>query len=339
MNIQISIIIPIYNVEKYIRKCVDSILNQSFKSFELILIDDGSDDKSGEICDEYSKCDSRVRVIHKENTGSANSRNIGIKEAKGKYICFVDSDDWIEKDMLKDTNSLAEEYESDIVISGIYLDRVSQEGRIIDYQINNSEFSIWDTEEKLRKNIIKLFPNALINSSCNKLYKRKTILDNNVSFIDTNVGEDTSFNLDIIKYSRSIIVTDKAYYHYMRYEGIKTLTGRLHKDAFKRYLEIHNQMNDLFNEWGVINSNIENEINKTMFSQYFATILKIINCDSKVYSYKTKRQLLNEALNRERIINTFNYSQPTSCNEAIFRMLIKKRLYLLTMLALKIKGN
>ena len=103
MNIQISIIIPIYNVEKYIRKCVDSILNQSFKSFELILIDDGSDDKSGEICDEYSKCDSRVRVIHKENTGSANSRNIGIKEAKGKYICFVDSDDWIEKDMLKDT--------------------------------------------------------------------------------------------------------------------------------------------------------------------------------------------------------------------------------------------
>ncbi|MCB8516908.1 glycosyltransferase, partial [Enterococcus durans] len=96
---EISIIVPIYNVEQYLRKCVDSILAQTFTDFEVILVDDGSPDNSGAICDEYAKLDSRVRVIHKENGGLSDARNAGIEIAKGKYLGFVDSDDFIDKDM------------------------------------------------------------------------------------------------------------------------------------------------------------------------------------------------------------------------------------------------
>lgn len=98
MNELISIIIPVYNVEKYIGKCIDSLIKQKYDNLEIILIDDGSSDNSGEICDKYAKKDKRIKVIHKKNSGQADSRNIGISKASGKYIGFVDSDDYIDKD-------------------------------------------------------------------------------------------------------------------------------------------------------------------------------------------------------------------------------------------------
>jgi len=99
MNPKISIIVPVYKVEQYIHKCIDSILNQTLNDFELILVNDGSPDQCGQICDEYAKCDSRIKVIHKENGGQASARNMGLDIATGEYIGFVDSDDWIEPDM------------------------------------------------------------------------------------------------------------------------------------------------------------------------------------------------------------------------------------------------
>lgn len=101
MNPEISIIVPVYNVEKYLKRCIDSILNQSFENFELILVDDGSTDNSGKIVDEYEGIDKRIRVIHKQNGGQGSARNRGLDIAKGNYIGFVDSDDWIHRDMYK----------------------------------------------------------------------------------------------------------------------------------------------------------------------------------------------------------------------------------------------
>ena len=99
MNIpQISVIVPVYNVEKYLTQCIESILSQTYQEFELLLIDDGSEDNSGSICDHYSNIDSRVHVFHKENGGVSSARNMGIEHAKGEWVCFVDSDDWIDKD-------------------------------------------------------------------------------------------------------------------------------------------------------------------------------------------------------------------------------------------------
>lgn len=118
MSYKLSIIIPIYKVEPYLHKCINSILAQTFADFELILVDDGSPDKCGEICDEYAKRDTRIKVIHKENGGVSAARNAGLEIAQGEYIGFVDSDDYIEKDMYEILYKLSKEYDADIVECG-----------------------------------------------------------------------------------------------------------------------------------------------------------------------------------------------------------------------------
>lgn len=116
----ISIIVPVYNVEKYLKECIDSVISQTYKNLEIILVDDGSTDKSGEICDEYSKKDSRIKVIHKENGGLSDARNVALDIAKGEYIGFVDSDDYVEKDMFETLYKLAEEHNTEISSISFY---------------------------------------------------------------------------------------------------------------------------------------------------------------------------------------------------------------------------
>ena len=115
---ELSVIVPVYKVEKYLSKCIDSILAQTFTDFELILIDDGSPDRCGEICDEYAAKDSRIIVIHQQNKGVSAARNAGLEIAKGKYIGFVDSDDWIEPEMYQILIATANETASELVICG-----------------------------------------------------------------------------------------------------------------------------------------------------------------------------------------------------------------------------
>lgn len=113
---KVTIIVPVYNVEKYLTCCIGSILSQSFKDFELLLIDDGSSDLSGEICDDYVEKDARIRVFHKENGGVSSARNLGLENAQGEWICFIDSDDWVEVDFLKELI----QYDSfDLVVGGL----------------------------------------------------------------------------------------------------------------------------------------------------------------------------------------------------------------------------
>ena len=120
MQPKVSIIVPIYNVEKYIHKCIDSILSQTFTDFELILVDDGSPDKCGEICEQYALKDNRIKVVHKENGGLSDARNAGIDVASGKYIYFIDSDDWISPNSIISLLNFAEDNQCEIVQGGFY---------------------------------------------------------------------------------------------------------------------------------------------------------------------------------------------------------------------------
>lgn len=115
MSELVSVVVPVYNVEKYLARCLDSIIAQTYKNLEIILIDDGSTDSGGKICDDYAARDSRIRVIHQENVGLAEVRNVGIREAKGEYLQFVDSDDWVEPELVETCYKLSQEYDADIV--------------------------------------------------------------------------------------------------------------------------------------------------------------------------------------------------------------------------------
>lgn len=166
---ELSIIVPVYKVEKYLPKCIDSILAQTFRDFELILIDDGSPDNCGAICDEYAARDSRIKVIHQKNTGVSAARNAGLDIASGTYLGFVDSDDWIEPEMYATMIATAKEKQVDVVVCGLRY--VDEEGTLLHYGLEtNGEYS--------RDGMIsELFgtPNQLGGGNVNKLFSAAKI--------------------------------------------------------------------------------------------------------------------------------------------------------------------
>ena len=167
---EISIVVPVYNVEKYLQECIDSIMAQSFTNFELILVDDGSGDRSGEICDIYSQKDARVKVIHKSNGGLSSARNAGIHIAKGEYIGFVDSDDCIEKEMFAELYKAVRKYQSDIAVCSFA--QIDENGR------RGEHFSDFDTEMILsrmqaQEKYFQGYAQSMIYTvAWNKLYRR-----------------------------------------------------------------------------------------------------------------------------------------------------------------------
>lgn len=209
MNPEISIIVPVYNVEKYLKRCIDSILNQSFENFELILVDDGSTDNSGKIVDEYEGIDKRIRVIHKENGGQGSARNRGLDIAKGNYIGFVDSDDWIHRDMYKILYENITKYNAEI-------------SQINHYPSNNymKDDYIKEYNVEVVDNVLKEFGNCtsfellLYIFVWNKLYSANIWKE--VRFPENKFAEDLRVIYKIYDKSNKIIkIGCKLYYYYM----------------------------------------------------------------------------------------------------------------------------
>lgn len=218
---KISIIVPVYNVEKYLNRCVDSIINQTYENLEIILVNDGSTDKSSEICDMYSKRDNRIKVIHKKNGGLSSARNAGLDIASGLYIGFVDSDDWISNDMYEHLYSIIEEYECDIAKCDALYTRATS--------INNK------TTEKQKIEVIKddeaikkLLETSTMLSVCKRLYKASLFIG--VRFPHGKINEDFVPSYNLFKKSNFIVISNlKKYYYYMR-EGSITKSGLSEKD-------------------------------------------------------------------------------------------------------------
>lgn len=211
-NPYVSVIVPIYNVEKYINKCLDSLVNQTLKNIEIILIDDGSKDKSGEILDNYSKKYKNIIVKHIENGGVSNARNIGISLAKGKYIGFIDSDDYIELDMFEKMYNSALKYDSDIVAADVDIVYPNYNKEISSGIVNCTK------KDKETKN------NILINSYAviwNKIYKKSLI--EGIKFKDKcNFSEDVEFLYKVLPLAYTFSAVNKPLYHYVQREGSLT---------------------------------------------------------------------------------------------------------------------
>ena len=147
----ISVIVPFYNAEQHIAHCIESILSQTFKYFELVLVNDGSIDNSAKICYQYSQNDSRINYLEKENGGPGSARNLGIKEAKGEYVYFVDGDDWIEEDLLEVCWNVLKSERPDIIIFGYVVDHVNKEGKTISSNEVNPNKIIFEKKKKNKK--------------------------------------------------------------------------------------------------------------------------------------------------------------------------------------------
>lgn len=208
---KISIVVPVYNVEKYLKKCIDSILIQTYSNFELILVNDGSPDSCGEICDVFKEKDNRIRVFHQENKGVSKARNYGINQAIGDYICFVDSDDWIQNTYLADFFHDGN-YSADVYLQG-YTNRYPDEKSNNQINFITNEYY---TEQSLEKGYIYSELNNISNSPCFKLFRRDIIKENNITF-DANIcyGEDHLFVLNYFLLIKNMSVSKKAGYYYV----------------------------------------------------------------------------------------------------------------------------
>lgn len=244
MQPEISVIIPVYNAVKYIRKCIDSILCQTINNFELLLIDDGSNDGSENVIDKYQENDPRIKVIHKKNTGVSSTRNLGLQVARGNYIVFVDSDDYVSKDYLE---KLYEYHEEDLVISGYQQFGFNTEGY--------TPSSILITKENFDKRAFEeLLAHGYITRICwAKLFKKNILRAYNILFPeDMFFCEDSTFVFNYLQYCESVRYINYCGYYYYKPE----LTGPKYKlyttDIYAKHIIKAEQANEaIANKWEV----------------------------------------------------------------------------------------
>ncbi|MCC8158710.1 MAG: glycosyltransferase [Phascolarctobacterium sp.] len=215
VNVKLSVIIPIYNAEKYLKKCIESVLNQSFRDFELILVDDGSKDSSGSICDVYAKGDGRIKVIHKTNGGSVSARKEGLLIAKGEYVSYVDSDDWLDANMYEAMFNRADD--ADVIICGY----ISETQYGSSKEKHNIPSGIYEEErmQKLREHLLftgTFYEAGIVPALWNKLFKRSLITNvMEIAPFDIKMGEDAIVTYPaLLDASKIVIMNEFAPYHY-----------------------------------------------------------------------------------------------------------------------------
>lgn len=255
---KLSIIVPVYNVEDYIDKCLESIVNQTYRNLEIILVEDGATDKCPQICDEWESKDERIKVIHKQNGGLASARNSGIEEATGEYMAFVDSDDWLEVNVYEKIIKLLEESQANVAVFG--MTKIDEQGKVLSVHLPDKRVI---EGECIEKEVFGLIADNFYGYAWNKVYRsdiiKKSGIRNNPQIIDR---EDLAFNLEIMPFLDKIVCVDVMGYYYLQ-RG----TSLLHIKSLKR-LEGISAFCNFMNDFKMNNSKEKERIYNYCVKQY-----------------------------------------------------------------------
>lgn len=323
MTPKISVIIPVYNAEKYLDQCLQSVLNQSFTDFELLLINDGSKDRSGEICDINAEKDQRIKVFHQQNAGPAKARNTGIKVARGEYITFVDADDTIEKEYYEDMMKVADQLHPDILISSIKLS-----GK------KTIQFSSFPTNTlldavQIKDKILTQYYGGNLNqipSLCNKLYKNSFIQENNLRIDETRVrAEDYWFNFYAFKSAETCYAIDKAYYNYNTAVD-NSVMKTFRKDQFQGFLRTRKELKKN-------NKELQIKINYTKWDTEFINNTHEFILVAIVHN---RWDIVNKVLNNKELKEAFKNYNPNSLHSKLIKIFMQMNLKPMVKLVYKI---
>lgn len=317
----ISIIVPCYNVEKYLKKCVDSIIGQSYKNIEIILVDDGATDNTPKLCDDLAKSDSRIKVIHKENGGVSVARNVGVENATGEYITFLDSDDWIECETLKKAYDEMKSCDTDVVVWGYVADFVDENG----HKTHFRDFKISGVCEKGNAEILsQKYTLGLSGYVWNKLYKTNIIKDNKILF-DKNISflEDLVFNSAYFCKCKKISFIDFIGNHYIQRKH-ETLGTKYYENILEIKLLGCKARENILKHFGINQKNID----ATMSSFYYSALKSAIaNIKTKSdISPKEKIREIKAFLKDDAIQQIAKKSGKTSLKEKIYIISVRLRL-------------
>lgn len=317
----LSVIIPVYNVEMYLKECIDSILSQEYSDYEIILINDGSNDSSGEICEDYAEKYMNIYVYHTENKGVSNARNLGISKAKGSYIHFMDSDDVIDKRMYSDYYKKCSKKECDIIVSG-YTSEKDNETINVNPMWDNSKFGYKKVKEYLNEITLKDKPWAL-NVVWNKWFKADIIKDNNISFDEkVSLGEDFIFTCEYLKYSYIVYVFEDIYYKYfIRNTG---LASKFYDDVCQRRPKVYSAHKTLYETFNIYEEN-KDAIDKNE-GHLLLTSITTINSFNCSYSKKEKIEFIKDILNLDNFSLALKYqkSKRGIIDKLVYRILRKR---------------
>ena len=268
----VSVIVPVYNVEKYLARCIQSVCGQSYQGLEIILVDDGSKDKSGVICDEYAERDGRIKVIHKENGGLGDARNAGVEKAEGKYLLFVDSDDRIHENLVRDTVETAEKNQADMVI----FDYIGEEenGNLTDrFTFPFSANRVIEVAEE----------KELIMRSCsavNKLIRRELWKESGFQFPKGRYYEDLATIPKVMTKTKKIVYLPEVYYYYLMRDGSIMHSRNFEKNYEDRTWAV-DQLLEYFERENLIET-YRNELEYLVFENtYFVPSKEIVLNDRK----------------------------------------------------------
>lgn len=278
-KILISVIVPIYNTSKYLDRCLQSIINQTFKNTEIILIDDGSTDNSLEICKKNVARYKNIKLYSKRNSGQGATRNFGILEAKGKYIGFVDSDDYIDRNMYEYMLGLAECNDSDIVCCKY--DRISNSEDIY----KKIEINRVDKIENDKEDIIKSFLlNEISASPCDKIFRKDLLIKNNIRFPESTYYEDIYMILNSIYHSNKVVINKTAFYKYFKRNDSTTLISD-EKHLNDLYNQIVKCYSFIYENYDYRNLEIELKSAKFLHTNMFLKIIKDLSKEKEVMHY------------------------------------------------------
>lgn len=304
----VSIIAPVYGVENYVGKAIESMQAQTFSDWEFFLVDDGAKDRSGEICDEYAAKDKRIKVIHKENGGAHTARNMAIEQAKGKYFYFMDPDDWTEPTMLEDMIALAEEHEAELVVTGYYIDTYYSDTEYIT-QANFQPSQVFASQREFRENAYRLFDCNLLYTPWNKLYLGKYIMERNLRFPIT-FWDDFPFNLSVLRDVERVVVSDKKYYHFMRARA-ESETAKYRPEMYDKREEEHGWMVDLYQHWEVDDENSREFLARRYIERVVGCIENITN-PACTLSCKEKRAEIGRIIGDPKVKEALKTAKPRS---------------------------
>lgn len=341
MNNLVTVVVPVYNVEKYVEKCITSIVEQTYKNLEIIIINDGSSDNSPKICDEFAKIDSRIKVIHKKNEGAGMARNTGLSQANGDYICFFDSDDYIEPDTIEISLKTALSTNADMVLFGH--DVVSINGKIISTQIPCPPKTLYEGEEI--KNV--LLPMELSSyqtknedwkislSACNKLYSMKIITESGWNFVSERVvlSEDHYSLTELHQSLNRVAIIDQVLYHYV--VNNTSFSRKIDPNRFDLVKNFYNKM-IVLSERMMLEEVLNQPIKLVSFGLAISSMKQIVKSDlSFKRRYEKIKEIVNDAQIRE-IVKTTN-TKNLGLQKTILYQTVKNKLPLLCYIIIRLK--
>ena len=323
MEEKISIIVPIYNAEKWLEKCIKSIIDQTYKNIEILLINDGSKDKSLEICEEFAKKDNRIVVINKKNEGVSISRNIGIEKSTGKYIKFVDSDDWLEKDTCEELIDLINKEKTDLAICGL---NIYQNGKLL--RTPHLDKKIVEIKKGLEE---FKYINKVFASPCNKLYKKEKIKE--MFKTDLDIGEDVLFNLQYLRNIEKISITEKCLYN-VCLDNSESLNRKFREDKLDVNFDLLDKQIEFSNYLYDVKPK-DNFIYSLYLLHFHAFLLQAIE---KFDKRKTK-QIIKKYVNDKRVENACRIVKLDRIDYKIFCQLVKMKMITMIYYFIKLKKS